>query len=62
MEIKVAEVNKDLLEQCLVGRLNDISMFDKIQKVLVLEDMKEVKLKYLGHDLVLIIWMDEGKA
>lgn len=62
MEIKVAEVNKDLLEQCLVGRLNDISMFDKIQKVLVLEDMKEVKLKYLGDDLVLIIWMDEGKA
>ena len=51
MEIKVAEVNKDLLEQCLVGRLNDISMFDKIQKVLVLEDMKEVKLKYLG-DLI----------
>lgn len=62
MEIKVTEVNKDLLEQCLVGRLNDISMFDKIQKVLVLEDMKEVKLKYLGDDLVLIIWMDEGKA
>lgn len=62
MEIKVAEVNKDLLEQCLVGRLNDISMFDKIQKVLVLEDMKEVKLKYLGDNLVLIIWMDEGKA
>ncbi|XP_029125646.1 uncharacterized protein LOC114915299 [Cajanus cajan] len=58
-DVKVEEKNNVWLESSWVGRMLDLSLFDKIQETVVPYESRDIKLRYLGDDLVLITGLDE---
>ncbi|XP_020220436.1 uncharacterized protein LOC109803325 [Cajanus cajan] len=55
------EVNRAWLEGSWIGYLKDVTMFNKMKEAMLLNEPEEVKLRYLGDDMVLITGLEECK-
>nr|KYP61461.1 hypothetical protein KK1_015951 [Cajanus cajan] len=49
------------LEGSWIGYLKDVTMFNKMKEAMLLNEPEEVKLRYLGDDMVLITGLEECK-
>lgn len=53
---------KEWLHQSLMGTLKDLTMFEKLKNLRLLEERGNISLNYLGDDLVLIRGLGLDKA
>lgn len=53
-KLKLIENNKEWLDKSQIGRLRDLSMFDQLEDVFMLQGEGEVKLNYVGDDTAMI--------
>lgn len=54
------ETGKEWQSECWVVRLRDIRMYDRLQDLVFLNQKCEIRLRYLGDNLILISGLDES--
>jgi len=54
MELNIPRSILNILNNCWVGHLIDLSLVDRLEEVYVNENAKKIKFNYLGDDMVLI--------
>lgn len=60
--IEVEEHKKEWLQNCLVGNLRDLSMYDKLQDMVFLGKEGSVKPSYLGDNLCPHHWAEKRRG